>query len=105
VVIKSFHNRHQFETNCGRQASDDEALRRTHWTERADPDQAMTKISQGARREALFSGSWWGVLIVVAMIPALIWRLFDEEKFHARNLPGYVEYQSKVRYRLIPLVW
>jgi hypothetical protein len=23
-VIKGFHNRHQFETNCGRQAADDE---------------------------------------------------------------------------------
>ena len=50
-------------------------------------------------------GSWWGVLVIVAMIPVLIWRLFDEEKFLARNLPGYVEYQDRVRYRLIPLVW
>jgi protein-S-isoprenylcysteine O-methyltransferase Ste14 len=50
-------------------------------------------------------GSWWGLLVIVAIIPALIWRLFDEEKFLARNLPGYVEYQKKVRYRLIPLVW
>jgi protein-S-isoprenylcysteine O-methyltransferase Ste14 len=50
-------------------------------------------------------GSWWGVLVIIAMMPALIWRLFDEEKFLARNLAGYVEYQNKVRYRLIPLVW
>jgi protein-S-isoprenylcysteine O-methyltransferase Ste14 len=50
-------------------------------------------------------GSWWGLLIIVAMIPALIWRLLDEENFLARNLPGYAEYQSKVRYRLIPLIW
>lgn len=50
-------------------------------------------------------GSWWGVLVIVAMIPVLIWRLFDEEKFLARNLPGYLEYQDRVRYRLIPLVW
>jgi protein-S-isoprenylcysteine O-methyltransferase Ste14 len=50
-------------------------------------------------------GSWWGVLIVIAITPALIWRLSDEEKFLARNLPGYVEYQNKVRYRLIPMVW
>jgi protein-S-isoprenylcysteine O-methyltransferase Ste14 len=50
-------------------------------------------------------GSVWGVLIVAAMIPVLIWRLLDEEKFLARNLPGYVEYQNKTRYRLIPLVW
>ena len=49
--------------------------------------------------------SWWGLLVMVAMLPALLWRLFDEEKFLAGNLPGYVEYQGKVRYRLIPLVW
>jgi protein-S-isoprenylcysteine O-methyltransferase Ste14 len=50
-------------------------------------------------------GSWWGLLVIFAMLPALIWRLVDEEKFLARNLPGYREYQGKVRYRLIPLVW
>lgn len=50
-------------------------------------------------------GSWWGLLVIVVIMPALIWRLFDEEKFLARNLPGYVEYQNKVRYRLIPQVW
>ena len=50
-------------------------------------------------------GSWWGVLVIAAMLPALIWRLIDEERFLARNLPGYVEYQDKTRYRLIPLVW
>jgi hypothetical protein len=44
-------------------------------------------------------GSWWGLLVIAAMIPALIWRLIDEEKFLARNLPGYVEYQKKVRAR------
>ncbi len=49
-------------------------------------------------------GSWWGLLVIVAMMPALIWRLIDEEKFLARNLPGYVEYQKKVPYRLIPLI-
>jgi protein-S-isoprenylcysteine O-methyltransferase Ste14 len=50
-------------------------------------------------------GSWWGVLIIVAIIPALIWRLLDEERFLARNLPGYVAYQDRVRYRLLPLIW
>jgi|ERR1700686_4315752 protein-S-isoprenylcysteine O-methyltransferase Ste14 len=50
-------------------------------------------------------GSWWGILVVAAMLPALIWRLFEEEKFLARNLAGYVEYQNRVRYRLIPKVW
>ena len=50
-------------------------------------------------------GSWWGVPVIVAILPALIWRLLDEEKFLAKNLPGYPEYQARVRYRLIPPVW
>lgn len=49
--------------------------------------------------------SWWGVLVLVAILPALIWRLFDEEKFLSENLPGYIEYREKVRYRLMPGVW
>ena len=50
-------------------------------------------------------GSWWGLLVVAAIVPALIWRLFDEETFLARNLPGYRAYQDKVQHRLIPWVW
>lgn len=50
-------------------------------------------------------GSWWGVLVMVSIVPALIWRLFDEEKFLARQLPGYLDYQKKVPYRLVPLIW
>jgi protein-S-isoprenylcysteine O-methyltransferase Ste14 len=50
-------------------------------------------------------GSWWGLIVFAAMIPALIWRLMDEEEFLARNLPGYVEYRNKVRYRLAPRIW
>jgi protein-S-isoprenylcysteine O-methyltransferase Ste14 len=50
-------------------------------------------------------GSWWGLLGFALMMPALIWRIFDEEKFLAKNLRGYVEYKNKVRYRLVPFVW
>ena len=50
-------------------------------------------------------GSWWGLLVIAAMMPALIWRLFEEEKFLARNLAGYVAYQRTVPYRMVPLVW
>ena len=50
-------------------------------------------------------GSWWGLLVFVATMPALIWRLIDEERFLARSLPGYRAYQNKVRYRLVPPVW
>jgi protein-S-isoprenylcysteine O-methyltransferase Ste14 len=50
-------------------------------------------------------GSYWGLLAFVAVLPALIWRLLDEEKFLARNLPGYVEYCARVPWRLIPGVF
>jgi protein-S-isoprenylcysteine O-methyltransferase Ste14 len=50
-------------------------------------------------------GSYWGTLALVCMMPFLIWRLVDEEKFPAKNLPGYTEYQKKVQYRLVPHVW
>jgi hypothetical protein len=38
-------------------------------------------------------------------LPALIWRLLDQERFLAVNLPRYREDQSKVRYRLLPSAW
>jgi protein-S-isoprenylcysteine O-methyltransferase Ste14 len=50
-------------------------------------------------------GSWWGVMIVILIVPALIWRLTDEERFLLQNLPGYPEYRGRVRYRLLPFVW
>lgn len=50
-------------------------------------------------------GSLWGFLPLAVMIPFLIWRLFDEERFLAKNLPGYSDYQRRVRHRLIPFVW
>ena len=50
-------------------------------------------------------GSYWGFVPIGAMMPFLIWRLYDEERFLARNLPGYTEYQKQVRHRLVPFVW
>jgi protein-S-isoprenylcysteine O-methyltransferase Ste14 len=49
--------------------------------------------------------SYWGFVPIAAMMPFLIWRLIDEERFLARNLPGYTAYQKQVRYRLVPFVW
>jgi protein-S-isoprenylcysteine O-methyltransferase Ste14 len=49
--------------------------------------------------------SYWGLIGVAVMLPFLVWRLFDEERMLVANLPGYVEYQRKVRHRLIPFVW
>jgi protein-S-isoprenylcysteine O-methyltransferase Ste14 len=50
-------------------------------------------------------GSYWGLLVLVAMLPAFLWRLVQEERFLARNLPGYVEYCARVRWRLVPRVF
>jgi protein-S-isoprenylcysteine O-methyltransferase Ste14 len=50
-------------------------------------------------------GSYWAFIAVGAMIPFLIWRLLDEERFLTKNLSGYDEYQRRVRHRLVPLVW
>jgi protein-S-isoprenylcysteine O-methyltransferase Ste14 len=50
-------------------------------------------------------GSLWGLGALILFMPALIWRLLDEERFLHKNLPGYTEYTRKVRYRLVPFVW
>jgi protein-S-isoprenylcysteine O-methyltransferase Ste14 len=50
-------------------------------------------------------GSRWGVAVVIALIPALIWRLLDEERFLANNLSGYSEYRDRVKDRLVPFLW
>jgi protein-S-isoprenylcysteine O-methyltransferase Ste14 len=50
-------------------------------------------------------GSYWGFIPIFVMIPALIWRLMDEERFLAKNLSGYTDYQKRVRHRLVPFVW
>jgi protein-S-isoprenylcysteine O-methyltransferase Ste14 len=50
-------------------------------------------------------GSYWGLVPLAAMLPFLIWRLFDEETLLTGSLPGYVEYKNKVRHRLVPGIW
>ena len=50
-------------------------------------------------------GSWWGLGPFLAIMPALIWRLLDEERYLVAHLDGYASYRERVRYRLIPGVW
>ncbi|ARN79774.1 methyltransferase family protein [Methylocystis bryophila] len=50
-------------------------------------------------------GSWWGLIPFALMVPVLVWRLLDEEKFLEKNLPGYADYEATVRWRLIPKIW
>jgi protein-S-isoprenylcysteine O-methyltransferase Ste14 len=50
-------------------------------------------------------GSYWTLLVAFALIPVLMWRLLDEERFLKQNLPGYADYCRATRFRLIPLIW
>lgn len=50
-------------------------------------------------------GSYWGLIVLVALVPILVWRLMDEEKLLVKELPGYLDYQKQVKYRLVPFVW
>ena len=50
-------------------------------------------------------GSFWGLIPGFMLILILFFRTLHEEKFLAKNLPGYDEYCRKVRYRFIPFIW
>jgi protein-S-isoprenylcysteine O-methyltransferase Ste14 len=50
-------------------------------------------------------GSWWGLVVLALLLPGLAWRILDEEKVLEKDLSGYVEYERKVRYRLVPYLW
>jgi protein-S-isoprenylcysteine O-methyltransferase Ste14 len=50
-------------------------------------------------------GSWWGLLMFIAIAFIIAWRLLEEEKLLSRSLSGYKEYCQKVQYRLVPFIW
>jgi protein-S-isoprenylcysteine O-methyltransferase Ste14 len=50
-------------------------------------------------------GSWWGLLAVLPLMGAIVWRLKAEEAFLAQSLAGYSDYLAKVKHRLVPWVW
>ena len=50
-------------------------------------------------------GSWWSYIPVVIMIVLLIIRTGLEDKTLHAELPGYVEFTQKTRYRLFPGIW
>ena len=54
---------------------------------------------------ALALGSWWALAILAIAVPVLVIRILDEERTLAKDLPGYAEYERKLRYRLVPHLW
>lgn len=63
----------------------------------------------GAGLMLLFSplalGSWVALPLPLLLMLVIVARLLEEEKLLRRDLPGYNEYCSKVRHRLLPFVW
>lgn len=53
----------------------------------------------------LILGSLYSLFIMLLYVPLIIIRIHHEEKILEANLPGYIEYQKRTKYRLIPLVW
>jgi protein-S-isoprenylcysteine O-methyltransferase Ste14 len=50
-------------------------------------------------------GSAWAFIPALLMFPVLVLRIRGEEKILMAELPGYMEYVKKVKFRLIPGAW
>jgi protein-S-isoprenylcysteine O-methyltransferase Ste14 len=50
-------------------------------------------------------GSWWALVPAGLLCLAMATRAIDEERELQRDLAGYAEYCSRVRYRLAPGLW
>lgn len=49
--------------------------------------------------------AWWGLAYLLIALPALMWRILDEEQLLQKELAGYTNYMQKVQYRLVPHLW
>ena len=50
-------------------------------------------------------GSWWGVLPAVIGVLSLVLRIQFEEEMLVKGMDGYREYQTRVKYKLIPGIY
>ena len=53
----------------------------------------------------LMLGSWWASIPQVIAASMLLWRTAREDKTLQAELPGYAEYSTHTRFRLLPGVW
>ncbi len=53
----------------------------------------------------LLLGAWFGILVGPIVAIVLAWRAVLEEHTLQKELPGYLEYMTQVKYHLIPFVW
>jgi protein-S-isoprenylcysteine O-methyltransferase Ste14 len=50
-------------------------------------------------------GSFWALIPALLLPVVLAARIGNEEQLLRRDLPGYVEYCQKVKYRVLPFIW
>lgn len=50
-------------------------------------------------------GSWWGLIATAVAGLALIVRIRSEEEMLVQGMDSYREYQTRVRYKLIPKIY
>ena len=53
----------------------------------------------------LVLGSLTAFLVMLPFPLLLVSRIRDEERILEEGLPGYREYEQKVRFRLLPFIW
>lgn len=53
----------------------------------------------------LMLDSWWSFAVFVFYIPIIVIRTLNEERLLRKELAGYEEYCSKVRWRILPFIW
>ncbi|UGX96746.1 isoprenylcysteine carboxylmethyltransferase family protein [Bradyrhizobium barranii subsp. barranii] len=53
----------------------------------------------------LLLGSWWGLVMAPIIVVLFAVRIGIEERTLREGLPGYSDYMTRVRYRLLPGVW
>jgi protein-S-isoprenylcysteine O-methyltransferase Ste14 len=54
---------------------------------------------------SLLLGSWWGLVMVPLFVILFAIRIGIEERTLREGLPGYSDYVTRIRYRLLPGVW
>jgi len=50
-------------------------------------------------------GSLWALLCFLPYVAVIVVRIKNEEQVLSKELNGYKEYKTRVKYRLIPFVW
>jgi protein-S-isoprenylcysteine O-methyltransferase Ste14 len=50
-------------------------------------------------------GSWISTFIAPIALVLLAWRTIVEDRMLQRDLPGFADYATRVRYRLVPGIW